>query len=79
MFHFINNWLPIIQRNQKLRAAIIYDKWLAELESNNESSKETFNKLQDAFSDTGYAQLASMINGSNLARQGKSKGCTSKF
>ena len=60
-------------------AAIIYDKWLAELESNNESSKETFNKLQDAFSDTGYAQLASMINGSNLARQGNLKDALVNF
>ena len=51
-------------------AAIIYDSWLLELESKNESSKETFNKLQDTFAGTGYAQLARMINGSNLARQG---------
>jgi len=51
-------------------AAIIYDSWLLELESKNESSKETFNKLQDSFAGTGYAQLARMINGSNLARQG---------
>ena len=60
-------------------AAIIYDKWLAELESNNESSKETFNKLQDAFSGTGYAQLATMINGSNLARQGNLKDALINF
>tara|TARA_B100001769_G_C22055151_1_gene567223 strand:+ start:470 stop:1105 length:636 start_codon:yes stop_codon:yes gene_type:complete len=51
-------------------AAIIYDSWLEQLESNDESSKETFNKLQDTFSGTGYAQLAKMINGFNLARQG---------
>tara|TARA_Y100001980_G_C14544738_1_gene323981 strand:+ start:1292 stop:1927 length:636 start_codon:yes stop_codon:yes gene_type:complete len=51
-------------------AAILYDSWLAELESNNESSKKTFTKLQDTFSGTGYAQMARMINGSNLARQG---------
>ena len=60
-------------------ASIIYDKWLAELESNNESSKETFNKLQDAFSGTGYAQLATMINGSNLARQGNLKDALINF
>ena len=52
------------------KAAMIYDSWLSELESKNESSKETFNKLQDTFAGTGYAQLARMINGSNLARQG---------
>lgn len=60
-------------------AAIIYDKWLVELQSNNESSKETFNKLQDAFSGTGYAQLAIMINGSNLARQGNLKDALVNF
>ena len=60
-------------------AAIIYDKWLAELQSNNESSKETFNKLQDAFSGTGYAQLARMINGSNLARQGNFEDALENF
>ena len=60
-------------------AAIIYDKWLVELQSNNESSKETFNKLQDAFSGTGYAQLARMINGSNLARQGNLKDALVNF
>ncbi len=60
-------------------AAIIYDKWLVELQSNNESSKETFNKLQDAFSGTGYAKLARMINGSNLARQGNLKDALVNF
>ena len=60
-------------------AAIIYDKWLAELQSKNESSKETFNKLQDAFSGTGYAQLARMINGSNLARQGNFEDALENF
>ena len=60
-------------------AAIIYDKWLEELQSNNESSKETFNKLQDAFSGTGYAQLAIMVNGSNLARQGNLKDALVNF
>jgi len=60
-------------------AAIIYDKWLEELQSNNESSKETFNKLQDAFSGTGYAKLARMINGSNLARQGNLKDALVNF
>jgi len=60
-------------------AAIIYDKWLEELQSNNENSKETFNKLQDAFSGTGYAQLAIMVNGSNLARQGNLKDALVNF
>jgi len=53
------------------KASTLYDSWLMELESNNNSSEETFNKLQDNFSSTGYAQLARMINGSNLARDGK--------
>ena len=51
-------------------AATIYDSWLTALESNNESAREIFDELQDTFSGTGYAQLAIMINGSNLARQG---------
>ena len=53
------------------KASTLCDSWLMELESNNNSSEETFNKLQDNFSSTGYAQLARMINGSNLARDGK--------
>ena len=60
-------------------AAIIYDKWLAELQFKNESSKETFYKLQDAFSGTGYAQLARMINGSDLARQGNFEDALENF
>ena len=51
-------------------AATIYDSWLAALESNNGGAKEIFDELQDAFSGTGYAKLAMMINSSNLAREG---------
>ena len=32
--------------------------------------KENFNKLQEQYSNTGYAQLARMIRGSSLAREG---------
>ncbi len=60
-------------------AAIIYDSWLSQLESNNEDSKETFNELQDAFSGTGYAQLARMVNASNLARQGNFEDALTNF
>ena len=52
------------------KAAIIYDSWLLALESNSDGAKKIFEELQDDFSGTGYAQLAIMVNGSNLARQG---------
>ena len=51
-------------------AATIYDSWLTALESNNGGAREIFDELQDTFSGTGYAQLAMMIKGSNLARDG---------
>ena len=51
-------------------AATIYDSWLTALESNNGGAKEIFDEFQKTFSGTGYAQLALLINGSNLARQG---------
>ena len=67
------------KENRSSEAAIIYDSWLAELESNNENSSETFKKLQVKFSGTGYAQLARMINGSNLARQGNFEDAIENF
>ena len=58
------------KETRNFEAATIYDSWLTALESNNEDTKKIFDQLQDNFSGTGYAQLAMMINGSNLARQG---------
>ena len=60
-------------------AATIYDSWLTALESNNGDAKEIFDELQDTFSGSGYAQLAMMINGSNLAREGNLSDALENF
>ena len=67
------------EETRNSEAAVIYDSWLAELDSNNENAKESFDQLQDNFSKTGYAQLAKMINGSNLARQGNFDNALENF
>ena len=67
------------EETRNSEAAVIYDSWLAELDSNNENAKESFDQLQDNFSRTGYAQLAKMINGSNLARQGNFNNALENF
>jgi predicted negative regulator of RcsB-dependent stress response len=59
--------------SQNLAAAQIYDAWFINLsaESASESDgKENFNRLQEKYPSTGYAQLARMIRGSSLARDG---------
>ena len=53
--------------------AEIYDAWFVNLSADSASAsddKENFNKLQEQYSNTGYAQLARMIRGSSLAREG---------
>jgi predicted negative regulator of RcsB-dependent stress response len=59
--------------SQNLAAAQIYDAWFINLsaESASESDgKENFNRLQEKYPSTGYAQLARMIRGSSLAKEG---------
>ena len=59
--------------SQNLKAAEIYDAWFTNLSSESASAssdKENFDKLQEKYSSTGYAQLARMIRGSSLAREG---------
>ena len=59
--------------SQNTKAAEIYDAWFLNLSNESATAsddKENFNKLQDKYSDTGYAQLARMIRGSSLAREG---------
>ena len=59
--------------SQNLAAAQIYDAWFINLSAESASAaddKENFNKLQEQYSNTGYAQLARMIRGSSLAREG---------
>tara|TARA_Y100000748_G_scaffold212837_1_gene178496 strand:+ start:375 stop:1019 length:645 start_codon:yes stop_codon:yes gene_type:complete len=59
--------------SQNIKAAEIYDAWFVNLSAESASAsvnKENFNKLQEKYSSTGYAQLARMIRGSSLAREG---------
>ena len=59
--------------SKNIKAAEIYDAWFLNLSADSASAsddKENFNKLQEQYSNTGYAQLARMIRGSSLAREG---------
>ena len=59
--------------SQNLKAAEVYDEWFVNLSAESKSAlkdKENFNKLQEEYSSTGYAQLARMIRGSSLATEG---------
>tara|TARA_B100000965_G_scaffold63244_1_gene49043 strand:- start:889 stop:1533 length:645 start_codon:yes stop_codon:yes gene_type:complete len=59
--------------SQNLKAGEIYDAWFVNLSAESASAsddKENFNKLQENYPMTGYAQLARMIRGSSLAREG---------
>ena len=59
--------------SQNLAAAQIYDAWFINLSAKSASEsdgKENFNRLQEKYPSTGYAQLARMIRGSSLARDG---------
>ena len=59
--------------SKNIKAAEIYDAWFVNLSADTASAsddKENFNKLQEQYPNTGYAQLARMIRGSALAREG---------
>lgn len=59
--------------SKNIKAAEIYDAWFVNLSADSASAsddKENFNKLQEQYLNTGYAQLARMIRGSSLAREG---------
>ena len=59
--------------SKNIKAAEIYDAWFVNLSADSASAlddKENFNKLQKQYPNTGYAQLARMIRGSSLAREG---------
>jgi predicted negative regulator of RcsB-dependent stress response len=59
--------------SKNIKAAEIYDAWFVNLSADSASAsddKENFNKLQEQYPNTGYAQLARMIRGSSLAREG---------
>jgi predicted negative regulator of RcsB-dependent stress response len=59
--------------SKNIKAAEIYDAWFVNLSADSASASddiENFNKLQEQYPNTGYAQLARMIRGSSLAREG---------
>ena len=59
--------------SQNAKAAEIYNAWFLNLSAESAKAiddKENFNELQQKYSSTGYAQLARMIRGSSLAREG---------
>tara|TARA_B100000287_G_scaffold434178_1_gene497913 strand:+ start:109 stop:753 length:645 start_codon:yes stop_codon:yes gene_type:complete len=59
--------------SQNAKAAEIYDVWFLSLSDDSAKAtddEENFNELQEKYSSTGYAQLARMIRGSSLAREG---------
>ena len=59
--------------SQNAKAAEIYNAWFLSLSAESAKAiddKENFNELQQKYSSTGYAQLARMIRGSSLAREG---------
>jgi len=68
--------------SQNLKAAVIYDAWFTGLSNKSEGTSdinENFNKLQEKHPNTGYAQLARMIKGSSLAREGDLEGALVEF
>ena len=68
--------------SQNLKAAVIYDTWFTGLSNASEGTSdinENFNKLQEKHPNTGYAQLARMIKGSSLAREGDLDGALVEF
>ncbi|MDB4043076.1 tetratricopeptide repeat protein [Gammaproteobacteria bacterium] len=68
--------------NQNARAAVIYDAWFTGLAAESADSDETninFNSLQEKYANTGYGQLARMIRGSSLAREGDLESALLEF
>ena len=68
--------------NQNARAAEIYYAWFTGLAAESADSDETninFNSLQEKYANTGYGQLARMIRGSSLAREGDLESALLEF
>ena len=68
--------------NQNARAAEIYDAWftgLAAESANSDETNTTYNSLQEKYANTGYGQLARMIRGSSLAREGDLESALLEF
>ena len=56
--------------SQNEKAAEIYDVWFSTLSNDSKDGQDYYNSLQTEYSNTGYAQLATMINASSRAREG---------
>ena len=68
--------------NQNTQAAELYDAWMLGIGDqlqDSEKDSEDFNLLQQNYSSTGYAQLARMIRGAQLAREGDLDGALNNF
>ena len=68
--------------NQNARAAEIYDAWFTGLvaeSANSDETNTTYNSLQEKYANTGYGQLARMIRGSSLAREGDLESALLEF
>ena len=68
--------------SQNAQAAELYDAWFIDiLEETNDLEKKasTFNALQENFPTTGYAGLASLIKGSQEAREGNLEAGLEEF
>ena len=60
--------------SQNAKAAEIYDAWFSSISTEallKADSDDHFNQLQKKYSRTGYAQLARMVRGSSLAKEGQ--------
>ncbi|MBD63248.1 MAG: hypothetical protein CMD68_04115 [Gammaproteobacteria bacterium] len=59
--------------NQNAEASKLYDDWFSSLNtelSNEDDQFESFNNLQNQYSNTGHAMLARMVRASSYARKG---------
>jgi len=68
--------------SQNKKAAEIYDIWFLNLSADTSKAAddlENFNELQEKYTNTGYAQLALMIRGSSLAREGDFNAALNDF
>jgi len=68
--------------SQNKKAAEIYDVWFLNLSADTSKAAddlENFNELQEKYTNTGYAQLALMIRGSSLAREGDFNAALNDF
>lgn len=56
--------------SQNEKAAEIYDAWFSTFSNDSKEGQDYYNSLQTKYSNTGYAQLATMIKASSFAKEG---------